>query len=142
MKRSKLFSISLTFLAVVLVLICCVACTEKGLDIVVYDYKTQEEINVISSVDNESEFMEINEVINSLGESALDVTAEPTYTVLFKDPKDTYHDIYYNVVFDNSEVYIAYDLERTQNEFFDDMGGYFECNDITADEFRALLLCQ
>lgn len=154
-KYSKINTLS-RCLAVVAILIFTLvmftACKEKGLDIIVYDYNTQEVMSTINSVDDEERFVKLNNAIFDSESTRVDLqyilSEEEAYSVLFEDPKDSTYDIWYKVVFENDGAYIKYDFEKMDEEYSETLKNmdfpldYYECSAVTTQELTELLLTE
>ncbi len=131
-------------LAMLFVVVLFTACKGKGLDVVFYDYDTQEKISTINSIDNEEGVIKISDGLVGGEDCSQDINEDNAYSVLLEDPKDSTYDIWYKVVV-NDEVYCKMDFSKMSEEYaqtMKDMGyddDYYKCTGITADEFEAFV---
>ncbi len=144
MKRFLSFTL---VIALVLSLLLFSGCKEKGLNIIFYDYETQDKVSVINSVDDEATTLQVMEAFAPIVDNVeFQVEETETYSVLFEDPKDSTYDIWYKVAIYDGNVYAELDTEKMDEEYAKTMletGGfndevYREMN-ITEDEFRGFL---
>ncbi|MBR2715720.1 MAG: hypothetical protein IKB73_05925 [Ruminococcus sp.] len=144
----SLKGITVVFVVVMMVLtvLLCTACKEKGLDIVVYDYKTQDKITTINSVDSFKRFEKVMTLLEPEGEDSVEnIEEEVAYSVLYKDPKDSTYDIWLKVAVDSDKAYVKYDYEKMDEEYgetFKDMSmpqEYLEVTNMTPEELKAIL---
>lgn len=135
--------------ALALTVMLCASCKQKGLDIVVFDYETNERLSTINSIEDEERFIKLNEIIfdseNYRNDLQYILSEDNSYSILLEDPKDSTYDIWYKVVFENDQVFIKYDFDKMDEEYsktlkeMDTPVDYYECAVEKADDFKLLL---
>ena len=142
MKRLLSFTLAMML---VLSLILFTGCKEKGVDIIIYDYKTQDKIATLNSVENTKDFKDFSGAFLSLGEVATGVKENETYSVLLKDPKDSTYDIWYKVALFDGYTFARFDFEKMDEEYvstFNEMAfteDYCKCDNMSDEMFKGFL---
>ena len=108
--------------------------------IIVLDAQTENKVEMFSSR-NEEEFKNVCiRLFDNWEDCEEKPENEPEYVLYLKDPKDSYYDIYVNVIFDGEEVVLQHDFDRIENEQMHDMVAEFsKCTALTKSEFLELI---
>ena len=120
-------------------------CKEKGVDIIIYDYETQDKIATLNSVEDTKNFKDFSGAFLSLGEVATGVEENGTYSVLLKDPKDSTYDIWYKVALSDGCTFARFDFEKMDDEYvstFNEMAfteDYCKCDNMSDEMFKEFL---
>ena len=142
MKKSLSFALAMML---VLSLLIFSGCKEKGIDIIIYDYETQEKLVTLNSVENTKAFKDFSGAFLNNGEVAADIQEDETYSVLLKDPKDSTYDIWYKVALSDGYTYAKFDFDKMDDEYvstFNEMEfteDYCKCDNMTSEDFKGFL---
>lgn len=140
----RFFSFTLAIM-LVLSLLLLGGCKEKGVDIIIYDYKTSDELVTLNSVENTKDFKDFSGAFLTLGEVATDVKEDETYSVLLKDPKNSTYDIWYKVALSDGCTFARFDFEKMDEKYvstFNEMAfteDYCKCDNMSDENFKEFL---
>lgn len=120
-------------------------CKGKGVDIIIYDYETENELVTLNSVEDTKKFKDFSGAFLKSGETATDVKETKTYSVLLKDPKNSTYDIWYKVALFDGYVYARFDYDKMDDEYvktFNEMAftqEYSICDNMSEEMFMGFL---
>ena len=146
MKKKSLSIVAVLALALVMICVFMTGCKEKGLNIIFYDFETQEEVSVVNSVDDEETTLMVMDAFAPMDDVDIEVPQTEMYSVLFEDPKDSTYDIWYKVAIHDGAVYGKLDTLPMDQEYGETMlsvGAFSDKSyrkmNVTEEDFRSFL---
>ncbi len=139
-KKRLIISIVIIALLIAISVTAFMIAKKDYVEIIVQDAQTGEQVEKFSAK-HKDEFREVCFHLFDNWEACEEVPEnEPEYVLYLKDPKDSYYDIFVNVIFDGEEIYLQHDFDKIENEDLSKMvKEYNKCTTITKTEFMELI---